>query len=155
MAGRIDARMAELGVRLPEAAAPAGNYVPYVVSGSLVFISGQISIQGDTRIVGTVGGDLTLEDGQRAARLCATNLLVQLKRACDGDLDRVARCVRLGGFVRSTPEFTDQPKVVNGASDLIASVFGDAGKHARAAVSVPALPFGVAVEVDGIFEIRR
>lgn len=153
MAGRIDARLEELGVRLPEAAAPAGNYVPYVITGNLVFISGQISIQGDTRWVGTVGGDLSLEDGQQAARMCALHLLAQLKRACSGDLDRVARCVRLGGFVRSTPEFTDQPKVINGASDLIASVFGDAGKHARAAVSAAGLPFGVAVEVDAIFEL--
>ena len=153
MAGKIERRLEELGITLPESAAPAGNYVPFVVTGNLVFISGQISIQGEQRYVGKLGAEFSVEDGQMAARLCALNILAQLSIACDGDLSRVSRVVRLGGFVNSTAEFIDQPKVINGASDLMADIFGAAGKHARAAVSAPSLPLGVAVEIDAIFEI--
>ena len=154
MAGQIDARLTELGIELPQAAAPAANYVPYVVSGNLVFVSGQVTVwNGEFRYQGKVGQDLGVEDGQAAARLCALNIIAQVKAACGGDLDRVVRIVRLGGFVNSTPDFTDQPKVINGASDLMAEVFGDKGKHARAAVSAAALPLGVAVEVEAVVEI--
>ena len=153
MAGRIEERLEELGIVIPETPAPAGSYVPFVATGNLLFISGQISIQGDTRYVGKIGVEYSVEDGQQAARICALNILAQLRAACDGDLDRVVRCVRLGGFVNSTPEFTDQPKVINGASDLLAEVFGESGKHSRAAVSAASLPLGVAVEIDAIFEI--
>jgi enamine deaminase RidA (YjgF/YER057c/UK114 family) len=155
MAGQIDARLADLGIELPQAAAPAANYVPYVVSGNLVFVSGQITVwNGEFRYQGKIGQDLGVEDGQAAARLCALNIIAQLKAACGGDLDRVVRIIRLGGFVNSTPDFTDQPKVINGASDLMAEVFGDKGKHARAAVSAAALPLGVAVEVEAVAEIE-
>jgi enamine deaminase RidA (YjgF/YER057c/UK114 family) len=154
MAGQIEARLTELGIELPQAAAPAANYVPYVVSGNLVFVSGQVTVwNGEFRYQGKVGQDLGVEDGQAAARLCALNIIAQVRAACGGDLDRVVRIVRLGGFVNSTPEFTDQPKVINGASDLMAEVFGDKGKHARAAVSAAALPLGVAVEVEAVVEI--
>lgn len=150
----IDDRLAELGLTLPEAAAPAANYVPYVQTGNLVFVSGQITLlNGELKYVGRVGQDFTTEDGYEAAKLCGLNLIAQLKAACGGDLGRVKRVVRLGGFVNCTAEFTDQPKVINGASDLMAEVFGDAGKHARAAVGVNTLPLGVAVEVEGLFEI--
>lgn len=152
--GKIDARLAELGITLPETAAPAGNYVPYVQTGDLLFVSGQVSIGPDGPVKGTLGADASLEDGVRAARICGLNLIAQVKQACGGDLDRVTRVVKLSGFVASTPDFPDQPKVINGASDLMAEVFGDAGRHARAAVGVAALPLGVAVEVEGIFEIR-
>jgi enamine deaminase RidA (YjgF/YER057c/UK114 family) len=155
MAGQIDARLADLGIELPQAAAPAANYVPYVASGNLVFVSGQITVwNGEFRYQGKIGQDLGVEDGQAAARLCALNIIAQLKAACGGDLDRVVRIIRLGGFVNSTPDFTDQPKVINGASDLMAEVFGDKGKHARAAVSAAALPLGVAVEVEAVAEIE-
>ena len=154
MAGAIDARLEELGIELPEAAAPAANYVPYVVSGNQVFVAGQITIHnGEIQYVGKLGRDYGVEDGQAAARLCALNIIAQVKAACGGDLDRVVRCVRLGGFVNSTADFTDQPEVVNGASNLMVEVFGDKGKHARAAVSAASLPRGVAVEVDAVFEI--
>ena len=154
MAGQIDARLQELGITLPEAAAPVANYVPYVVTGNLVFVSGQVTIEnGEFKFVGKLGSDVSLEDGQAAAKLCATNIIAQLKSACGGDLDRVTRIVKLGGFVNSTPEFTDQPKVINGASDLMVEVFGDKGRHARAAVSAGSLPVGVAVEIDCVAEI--
>jgi len=154
MAGAIDARLQVLGIELPEAAAPAANYVPYVVSGNQVFVAGQITIHnGEIQYVGKLGRDYGVEDGQAAARLCALNIIAQVKAACGGDLDRVVRCVRLGGFVNSTADFTDQPEVVNGASNLMVEVFGDKGKHARAAVSAASLPRGVAVEVDAVFEI--
>ena len=154
MAGAIDARLQELGIELPEAAAPAANYVPYVVSGNQVFVAGQITIHnGEIQYVGKLGRDYGVEDGQAAARLCALNIIAQVKAACGGDLDRVVRCVRLGGFVNSTADFTDQPEVINGASNLMVEVFGDKGKHSRAAVSAASLPRGVAVEVDAIFEI--
>ena len=154
MAGQIDARLAELGITVPEAVAPVANYVGHVVSGNLVFVSGQVPIEdGQARYVGKVGADLTVDFGQAAARLCAINIIAQLKAACGGDLDRVARIVKLTGFVNSTPEFTQQPQVVNGASDLMVEVFGDKGRHARAAVSAATLPLGVAVEVEAIAEI--
>ena len=151
----IDTRLAELGLTLPEAAAPAANYVPYVQSGNLVFVAGQITLlNGELQYVGRVGRDFTTEQAYDAAKLCGLNLIAQVKAACGGDLDRVKRVVRLGGFVNCTDDFTDQPKVINGASDLMAEVFGDAGKHARAAVGVNTLPLGVAVEVEGLFEVE-
>jgi enamine deaminase RidA (YjgF/YER057c/UK114 family) len=154
MAGEVDARLAELGIEVPEAAAPVANYVGYVRSGNLVFVSGQVPlVGGEFKFQGKVGAEVSLEQGQEAAKICAINIIAQLKAACDGDLDRVRRIVKLGGFVNSTPEFGDQPKVINGASDLMVAVFGDAGRHARAAVSAGALPLGVAVEVDAVAEI--
>ena len=155
MPGTIDARLAELGITLPAAPAPAANYVPYVVTGNLVFVSGQIPMEdGQLQFVGRLGvDDLELDDGYAAARLCGLNLVAQARAACDGDLDRVKRVVKLGGFVACTREFIDHPKVVNGASDLMVEVFGDAGRHARFAVGARTLPLGVAVEVDGVFEI--
>lgn len=153
MAGNIDARLKELGIELPQAAAPAANYVPTVQSGSMLYISGQLPmLDGQIRYKGKLGGDVSVEDGAACARLCAINILAQAKAAL-GDLDRVARIVKLVGFVNSTPDFGDQPKVVNGASDLMAEVFGDKGKHARSAVGVSSLPFGAAVEVEAILEI--
>jgi len=154
MAGKIDARLAELSVTLPEAPMPAANYVPYVISGNMVFISGQISRAGGEEYVGKVGQDISQEDGEKAARTCALALLAQLKAACDGDLDRVVRCVKLGGFVNCNPDFTAQPAVINGASNLMVDVLGDAGRHARFAVGVSALPMDVAVEIDAVFEIK-
>lgn len=154
MAGEIDARLAERGIELPEAPAPAANYVPFVVTGGLVFVAGQVTVwNGELRYVGRLGEDFDVDEGYQAARLCGLNLIAQAKAAAGGDLDRIARVVKLGGFVNSTPEFTEQPKVLNGASDLMAEVFGEAGRHARFAVGAPTLPLGVAVEVDGVFEI--
>ncbi len=154
MAGEVDARLAELGIEVPEAAASVANYVGYVRSGNLVFVSGQVPlVDGAFKFQGKVGAEFSVEEGQEAARICAINIIAQLKAACGGDLDRVRRIVKLGGFVNSTPEFTDQPKVINGASDLMAEVFGEAGKHARFAVGAASLPLGVAVEVDGVFEL--
>ena len=154
MSGKIDARLKELGLELPQATAPIANYVPYTVSGKLVVVSGQVSVRnGKAEYVGKLGGGMSVADGQQAAKLCALNVLAHLKNACGGDLDRVTRVLRLGGFVNCTPEFTDMPQVVNGASDLMVAVFGDAGKHARAAVGVSSLPLGVAVEVEAMFEI--
>jgi len=151
----VETRLLELGVTLPSPPKPVASYVPFVVSGNLVFISGQVPVlDGAVKYVAKLGDDAGVEIGQAAAQLCAINLLVQLKEACDGDLDRVVRCVKLGVFVNATPDFTQQPEVANGASDLIAAVFGEAGKHARAAVGVGSLPRGVAVEVDAIFEIQ-
>ncbi|CAM3705361.1 RidA family protein [Litorimonas haliclonae] len=147
--------LADLGLSLPEAAAPVANYVPFVISGNLVFISGQISKIGDNLIGGCLGEDLTIEKGQDAARLSALNLMAQMKAACGGDLSRVKRIVKLGGFVQATSNATeaDIPKVINGCSDLMVEVFGDAGRHARFAVSAPSLPLDVAVEIDAIIEI--
>ena len=150
----IEARLTDLGITLPDAPAPAANYVPFVVSGNTVYISGQISQNAAGLIKGRLGADMDVSAGAEAAKACAISLLAQLKKACDGDLSRVVRAVKLTGFVNSTPEFTDQPKVINGASDLLAAAMGDAGRHARSAVSAAALPFGVAVEIEGIFEIR-
>jgi enamine deaminase RidA (YjgF/YER057c/UK114 family) len=153
MSGRIAARLDALGLTLPEAPAPAANYVPWVRTGALVFVSGQISQNSEGLIKGKLGADMDIATGAAAARCCALSLMAQLRAACGGDLDRVVRVVKLTGFVNSTPDFTDQPKVVNGCSDLLVEVFGDAGRHARSAVSAAALPLGVAVEVEGIFEI--
>jgi len=154
MAGKVESRLSELGIKLPEVAAPVANYVGYVKTGNLVFVSGQVPVKdGKFLFQGKLGAAISLEDGQAAAKQCAINIVAQLKAACDGDLDRVRRIVKLGGFVNSTPEFTDQPKVVNGASDLLVAVFGDRGRHARAAVSAGSLPMGVAVEVDAVAEI--
>lgn len=154
MAGTIDARLAELKIELPDAPAPAANYVPFVKSGDLVFISGQIPKTDDGLITGKLGHNADVETGQKAARVCALNLIAQLKAACDGDLDRVAQVVKLTGFVNAMPNFTQHPQVVNGASDLMAEVFGDKGAHARAAVGSSSLPLGVAVEVEGVFRIE-
>ncbi len=149
----IEQKLDSLGLGLPDAPAPAANYVPFVISGNHVYISGQIS-RGQKDITGKVGETLSVEEGQEAARICALNILAQLKEAVNGDWMKVRRCVRLGGFVNCTPDFTDQPLVINGASNLIAEIMGDAGKHARAAVGVSSLPLGVAVEIDAIFEIE-
>lgn len=149
-----DARLKDLGVTLPEASAPAGNYVPFVQAGDLVHVSGQISVGPDGLITGKLGEDMDVAAGADAAKACALNLIAQLKAACGGDLDRLVRVVKLGGFVNSTPDFTDQPKVINGASDFMVEVFGDAGRHARAAVSAASLPLGVAVEIEGVFQIK-
>ncbi len=155
MSTSIDTRLAELGITLPDAAAPAANYVPYVLAGDLLHVSGQLPARLDGGFAtGTLGTDLDVAAGAEAARLCAIQLLAQVKTACDGDLSRLLRVVKLGAFVASTPDFTDQPKVVNGASDLMVAILGDAGRHARSAVACPALPFGVAVEIDGIFQLR-
>ena len=154
MTSAIETKLAELGVTLPDAPAVAGNYVPYVISGDLVFISGQISVNADGLITGKLGDNFTVEQGMAAAKACAINLLSQLKAACDGDLERLVRVVKLGGFVNSTPDFVDQPQVINGASDFLVAALGDIGMHARAAVSAPSLPMGVAVEIDGVFQIK-
>ncbi len=154
MTGTIDARLKELGITLPQPPAPVASYVPYVVSGKQVFISGQVTFaEGKLKYVGTVGKELSLEDGQAAARLCGINVLAQLKAASGGDLDRVKRCVKLGVFVNCVAEFGQQPEVANGASDLMMEVFGDAGRHARAAVGASSLPRNVAVEVEAVFEL--
>ncbi len=153
MTSKIDARLAALGITIPDLAPPVANYVPFTISGKTLYISGQLPGAGGQMTKGHLGKDVSLEDGQKAARVCAINIIAQAKAAL-GDLDKISRCLRLGGFVASTPEFTAHPKVVNGASDLIVEVFGDAGKHARAAVGVSALPLGAAVEVDAIFEIK-
>ena len=154
MAGTIDARLNELGITLPDAPAPAANYVPFVQSGNLIFVSGQIS-QGEGGLIkGKLGADMDVPAGADAARRCGLSLIAQAKAALGGDLDRIARVVKLTGFVNSTPDFTDQPKVINGCSDLMVEVFGEAGRHARAAVSAPALPLGVAVEIEAIFEVK-
>jgi enamine deaminase RidA (YjgF/YER057c/UK114 family) len=150
----IDAKLAELGVILPVAPAPAANYIPFVQVGDLVHISGQISNGPDGLVKGRLGDGMSIEEGAAAARLCAISLLAQLKAACGGDLSRVVRAVKLVGFVNSHPDFTDQPKVINGASDFIVAVLGDAGRHARSAVGVSALPLGVAVEIEGLFQIK-
>jgi enamine deaminase RidA (YjgF/YER057c/UK114 family) len=154
MAGRIDKLLADKKIELPRAAAPVANYVPVVMAGNLAFVSGQVTVwNGEFRFIGKLGKEFAIEQGQQAARICGLNLLAQLKAALDGDLDRVKRCVRLGVFVNSAADFTDQPKVANGVSDLMVEVFGDAGKHARAAVGTNVLPLNVAVEVEAVFEI--
>jgi enamine deaminase RidA (YjgF/YER057c/UK114 family) len=152
--GKIERRLLELGIELPKPSTPAANYVPYVITGNTVVISGQVTFAGGKlQYAGKVGGDFSVDDGYQAARICALNLISQLREACDGDLDRVHRVVRLGGFVNCTPDFTEQPKVINGASDIMVEIFGDAGKHARSAVGCSSLPLGSATEVDGIFDI--
>ncbi len=148
-------RLAALGITLPHAVAPAANYVPARRSGSCIYISGQVpAADGKDQFTGKLGREISLEDGQKAARLCAINILAQLRAALGGTLDDVVGCIRLGGFVNSVPEFGDQPKVINGASDLMVAVFGDAGRHARAAVGCASLPRNVPVEIDAIFEVR-
>lgn len=151
MTGKVESRLAELGVTLPEAAAPAANYVPFVWHGNILYVSGQISLGPDGLVLGRLGETMEQDEGAAAARICAINLLAQVKEACGGDLDRLSRVIKLTGFVNSTPAFTDQPKVINGASDFLVEVLGDAGRHARSAVGVSALPLGVAVEIEGIF----
>ena len=154
MAGTIEARLAELCVTLPDAPPPAANYVPWVKVGDVVHVSGQISAGPSGFITGRLGQDLDTAAGAAAARACAISLLAQVRAACGGDLDRLVRVVKLVGFVNSTPDFTDQPKVINGASDFLVEALGDAGRHARSAVSAASLPFGVAVEIEGIFQVR-
>ena len=153
MSGQIEARLAELGVTLPDGAAPAANYVPFVQVGDTVFVSGQISMENGQMITGKIGADLSVEQGAAAARVCAVSLLAQVKAACGGDLDKLVRVVKLTGFVNSTPDFRDQPKVINGCSDFLVEALGDAGRHSRSAVSAGSLPFNVAVEIEGIFQI--
>lgn len=154
MSHEIETRLAEMGLTLPAAPAPAANYVPFVQVGSTLYVSGQISMAADgSLITGRVGADLTIEEGAAAAQRCALSLLAQARAACGGDLSRLVRVVKLTGFVNSTVDFTDQPKVINGASDTLVALLGDAGRHARSAVSAGALPLGVAVEIEGIFEI--
>jgi enamine deaminase RidA (YjgF/YER057c/UK114 family) len=154
MAGTVEKRLADLGVVLHTPVAPVANYVGFVRTGNLLFVSGQVCIDGDGKLVakGKLGGVVSLEDGQNAARVCAINLLAQIKTAL-GDLDKVARVVRLGGFVNSTPDFLDGPKVLNGASDLMVAAFADRGRHARTTVGVAVLPSDAAVEVEGLFEV--
>ena len=154
MSGKIEGRLAELGLELPQASAPAANYVPWTRSGATLYVSGQISQGPDGLIRGKLGHDMSFEDGAEAAKTCALQLLAQVKAACEGDLDRLGRVLKLTGFVNSTPDFTDQPKVINGASDFLVEVLGESGRHARSAVSAASLPLGVAVEIEGIFEVR-
>jgi len=150
-----DDKIKELKINLPEAKAPVGNYVATKITGKLLFISGQISINDNGEIIkGKVGKDLNTEEGYNAAKRCALSIVSQLKKACNNDLTKVKSCIKLTGFVNSTDDFNEQPKVINGASDLIASIFGDAGMHTRAAVSTNSLPLGVSVEVDAIFELN-
>lgn len=150
----FETRLAELGVTLPDAPAPAANYVPFVVTGDTVYVSGQISMDENGPIKGKLGAGMEVEAGAAAAKTCAIALLAQVKAACGGDLDKLVRVVKLTGFVNSTLDFTDQPKVVNGCSDFLVEALGDAGRHARSAVSAASLPLGVAVEIEGIFQIK-
>jgi enamine deaminase RidA (YjgF/YER057c/UK114 family) len=150
----IERRLAARGIELPDAPAPAANYVPYTISGKLLLVAGQLPFRkGQVAVVGRVGDDVSLEQGQEAARICALNLLAQATAACGGDLDRLARCLKLGGFVSCGPTFTEHPAVVNGASDLMVEAMGEAGQHARFAVGCASLPRGAAVEVEAIFEL--
>lgn len=154
MSGVFETRLAELGVSLPDAPMPAANYVPYVQVGDIVYVSGQISMADGALITGKVGSDLSVEQGADAAQACAISLLAQVKAACGGDLDRLVQVVKLTGFVNSPADFADQPKVINGASDFLVAALGDAGRHARSAVSAAALPLNVAVEIEGIFQVK-
>ena len=152
----IEARLIELGVELPVPAAPAANYLPYVVSGNLIFISGQISVlNNEIKYVGKVGVDLSVEDGISAARLCMLNVIAQARAALDGELDRITRFIKVGGFVNSTENFTDHPKIINGASDFLIEIFGEIGRHSRFAVGVNSLPLGIGVEIDAILEFSQ
>jgi enamine deaminase RidA (YjgF/YER057c/UK114 family) len=154
MTGKVESRLKDLGIQLPTPPAPVASYVPYVVSGNLVFISGQVTVAADgLKYVGIVGKEISVEDGKAAARLCAINLIAQVKAAAGGDLDRVKRCVKVTVFVNAVPGFAQHPEVANGASDLFVEVFGDAGKHARAAVGAGSLPRNVATEVEAVFEL--
>ena len=154
MAGNVEKKLQELGIAIKQPAAPVANYVPFVRTGNLLMVSGQLCFDGDGKLVakGRLGDGVSIEDGQKAARACAINLLAQVKSAI-GDLDKVTRVVRLGGFVNSAPGFVDGPKVLNGASDVMVAVFGDKGRHARSTVGVAALPADAAVEVEGLFEV--
>ena len=152
---KYDDKLNELNITLPEAKAPVGNYVAAKISGKMLFISGQISIDENGQLIkGKLGKDLDTESGYNAAKRCALSIISQVKKACNNDLSKIKSCIKLTGFVNSTEDFVDQPKVINGASDLIVSVFGDAGMHTRAAVSTNSLPLGVSVEVDAIFELN-
>ncbi len=152
--GEIDNRLKALGVDLPTPAKPVANYVPFVKTGNLVYISGQVpNLHGELKFIGRVGKEVGLDDAKKAARLCGVNILAHLKSACEGDLDRVVRCVKLVGFVNAAEAFTQQPEVVNGCSDLMVEVFGDKGRHARSAVGAGSLPRNVAVEVEAVFEV--
>ena len=153
MTSKIETRLAELGVTLPDAPAPAANYVPYVITGNTVYVSGQIASGPDGFTVGKLGDTMSTQEGAAAAKTCAISLLAQLKAACEGDIDRLVRVVKLVGFVNSTADYGEQPAVINGASDFMVEALGDKGRHARSAVSAASLPFGVAVEIEGIFEI--
>ncbi len=154
MAGKIDARLQELGIELPTPPAPAGAYVQHHRHGDLIYVAGQVTFwNGELKYVGKVGQDFTLEEGQEAARVCALNLIAQVKDALGGDLDRIKRVVRLGGYVNCPADFTDHPKVINGASNVMGDIFGDAGKHVRVAMGAGSLPLNVAVEVEGLFEV--
>jgi len=155
MPGRVDDRLKELGIELPQPSKPGANYVPTVRAGDLVFITGQLAQwNGERRFIGKLGREFGVEEGQQAARLCALNLVAHLRDALDGDLDRVVRCVRIAGYVNSVPDFVAQSQVINGASDLFVEIFQDAGRHTRMAVGVSALPCDVAVEVEAVFEVR-
>ena len=154
MAGKIEKLLADKKIELPKAAIPVANYVPVVITGNLAFVAGQVTIwNGEVKFIGKLGKEYTVEQGQQAARICGLNILAQIKAALGGDLDRVKRCVKLNVFVNSLADFTEQPKVANGVSDLMVEVFGDAGKHARAALGVNVLPLNVAVEADAVFEV--
>lgn len=154
MSSVIEKKLTELGVTLPDAPAPAANYVPFVRVGNIIYVSGQISMENGDFIKGKLGSDLDVDAGASAARTCAIGLLAQLKSACGGDIDRLVQVVKLTGFVNSTADFTDQPRVINGASDFLVQALGEKGRHARSAVSAASLPLGVAVEIEGIFEIE-
>lgn len=154
MSGTIDTRLSELGIDLPDAPVAAGAYVGYVQTGNLLFVAGQVPFwNGELRHVGKVGADLSLEEGQEAARVCALNIIAQAKLALDGDLDRITRFVKLGGFVNCPTDYTDHPKVINGASNLIGDIFGEKGAHARFALGAGSLPLNVAVEIDAVIEV--
>ena len=154
MAQKVEKNLQKLGIELPTAPSPAANYVPYVIVGKLLYVSGQISQDKNGLIIGKLGEDLSVEEGANAAKYCALSLLAQVKAACKGDLDRLVRVIKLTGFVNSVGEFTEQPQVVNGASNIFVEILGDSGKHSRSAVSAASLPLGVAVEIEGIFEIN-
>ncbi len=151
----ITDRLQELGIELAEAPSPVANYVSYMISGNLVYISGQVSKLGDKLITGKLGKDISIEEAQIAARACGLSLLAQLKKACDGDLTKVNRCIKLTAFINAIPDFTDLPPISNGVSDLMVDVFGDAGRHARSTIGVATLPGGCAVEVEAIFELKN
>ena len=154
MAQKVEKNLQKLGIELPTAPSPAANYVPYVIVGKFLYVSGQISQDKNGLITGKLGKDLSVEEGANAAKYCALSLLAQVKAACKGDLDRLVRVIKLTGFVNSVGEFTEQPQVVNGASNILVEILGDSGKHSRSAVSAASLPLGVAVEIEGIFEIN-
>ena len=151
----IENNINKLGITIPDGPAPVGAYVAFKIVNKLLFISGQISVDSNGRFIkGKVGKDIDLKKGQDAAKLCAINIIAQAKKACSGDLEKISSCIKLTGFVNSSDEFIDQPKIINGASELISAVFGENGKHTRAAISVNSLPLGVSVEIDAIFELK-